>query len=62
MTFIYVSIALFGYLSFAERKDIKTGNIFAYDLPKNMFCLFIIIAIAFSLIINILSTSISTKN
>lgn len=62
LTFIYLSIAIFGYLSFYDRIDIKQGNIFAYDLPKNLFCLTIIVAVAMSLIINILSTSSSTKN
>lgn len=62
LSFIYLSIAIFGYLSFYDRKDINQGNIFAYDLPKNFFCLTMIISIAFSLIINILSTSSSTKD
>lgn len=62
LTFIYLIIGIFGYLTFSGNKDIIADNIFAFDLPKNSLCLLITIAIAVSIVINILSTAKATKD
>jgi amino acid permease len=52
LTFVYVAIALFGYLTFYNHKDVKNNNIFAFDVEKNfafvMLNLFVAMSVFFS--------------
>ena len=62
LAFIYLSIALFGYLSFYNYDDIKTKNIFAFDLEKNSLFIFINFCVAFSVLLSMIVTFKPTKD
>lgn len=48
LTFVYIAIALFGYLTFYNHKDVKNNNIFAFDVEKNFCFVMLNIFVAFS--------------
>jgi amino acid permease len=56
LTSVYISIALFGYLTFYNHKDIKNNNIFAFDVEKSFFYviinLFVSLSVLFSNVTN----------
>lgn len=62
LTFIYLSIALFGYLSFYNYDDITSKNIFAFDLEKNTLFIFINFCVAFSVLLSMVVTFKPTKD
>lgn len=48
LAFVYITIALFGYLTFYNHKDIKNNNIFAFDVEKNLIFVMLNVFVAFS--------------
>lgn len=62
LTYVYFSVALFGYLSFYNYEDIKKLNIFAFDLEKNGFYMFINFCVGFSVFLSSIVTFKPTKD
>jgi amino acid permease len=62
ITFAYITIALFGYLTFYNHKDIKNKNIFAFDLERNFFYMMVNLCVGFSVLFSIVSTFRPTKS
>ena len=59
--YIYLTISIFAYLSFSNNPNIKYNNIFAFDLPKNIFSILIAFGVAFSMLLTIIISFKPTK-
>ena len=59
---MYISISLFAYLSFSNNPNIKFNNIFAFDLPKNFFSIFLAFGVAFSMLLTMIISFKPTKD
>lgn len=62
LTFVYLSVALFCYLSFYNYADIKRLNIFAFDLEKNSLYIFINFCVGLSIFLSSIVTFKPTKD
>lgn len=62
LTYVYFSIALFGYLSFYNYADIRRLNIFAFDLEKNALYMFINFCVGLSMFLSSIVTFKPTKD
>lgn len=62
LTYVYFSIALFGYLTFYNYTDIRELNIFAFDLEKNLLYIFINFCVGFSVFLSSIVTFKPTKD
>lgn len=62
LTYVYFSVALFGYLSFYNYADITKLNIFAFDLEKNALYMFINFCVGFSVFLSSIVTFKPTKD
>jgi amino acid permease len=59
---LYIIIGLFGYLTFYNDQDIKTKNLFAFDLEKNLFYMIVNFTVGLSVLLSIVPTFRPTKN
>jgi len=59
---LYLIIGLFGYLTFYNDQDIKTKNLFAFDLEKNLFYMIVNFTVGLSVLLSIVPTFRPTKN
>lgn len=62
ISFVYITIALFGYLTFYNHKDVKDKNIFAFDLERNFFYMVVNLCVAFSVLLSNVGTFRPTKD
>lgn len=60
-TFVYITIAVFGYLTFYNHKDIKDKNIFAFDLERNFFYVMVNLCVGLSVLFSNVATFRPTK-
>ena len=61
-TFVYITIAMFGYLTFYNHKDIRDKNIFAFDLERNFFYVVVNLCVGLSVLFSNVATFRPTKD
>lgn len=59
---LYLVIGFFGYLTFYNDQDIKSKNLFAFDLEKNLFYMIVNFTVGLSVLLSIVPTFRPTKN
>lgn len=62
LTFIYLSVAIFGYLTFYDNPMIKTENLFAFDIEKSFYFVMTNFLVAFSVLFSMIVTFKPTKD